>query len=360
MTRPATGKHGTQSFSMPRILVFCMILLLPTMAVIYYTLLRKTVTPQHTTRNIDKITCSFKGTPKFDSLLDLLDVRTDYESQDDPSTAYFLEEILKYLSKRGLKLDNKICTIHGGNVGAPIYEFLDKPNIGGVAVEFYPNLYEDLTGRVKRKNLNIMQAVVTPHNVINIMDQNDLPYDMDLFKVDIDSYECTILEAMLSSGKYRPKVIFSEHAEFVPPPLRFSISYYEYTTQFKNDNFCGCSLQMHVDLLLQYGYRLVHVDWNDVFFVRDDIYCKHFSGLIPHDVDQIYDQGYAKRDQREHYFNWHPDVDHWMNMRNDLPTLKKEITVYMAKSKTYQSSPQAHFILHYQSPDDPPMKQLLK
>lgn len=47
---------------------------------------------------------------------------------------------------------------------------------------------------------------------------------VDFFKMDIDSFDCHVLEEVMKAG-YRPKVLMMECENGFPPPLRFAVKY---------------------------------------------------------------------------------------------------------------------------------------
>ncbi len=278
---------------------------------------------------------SENNTPKYASLLDLFGVKK--LSEDD--TSFVLRHLLNYLEQRGLALNHKIVTIHAGKSGAPIYELMKQPEWGGLVIEFF--LPKQLEQFKTRSNLRTENVIVTSQNLIPILEKHNTPSDMDVFKIDLDSYECPLLDHLLSSGKYRPKIIFSEIMEAIPPPIRFTVGEYD-INKFKGDNFLGCSAAMTTHIMEKHGYRLLTIDWNDIFFVDGEIYCSYFSGLIPRDVYELWSTGYARREDRLVYFDWHKDIDTWMDITDNLE-LKNTITEHMMNTKTYQTVPEASF-----------------
>ena len=75
--------------------------------------------------------------------------------------------------------------------------------------------------------------------------------DFDWIKVDIDSTDCVILEALLHIG-VRAKGIILEIDQGVPPPfVRVNV-----VSKTVNHLTAGCSLSAQVQLLHKYGYHL--------------------------------------------------------------------------------------------------------
>lgn len=69
--------------------------------------------------------------------------------------------------------------------------------------------------RVKKAN-----KPVAPNNVARLLLGAGAPRSLDVFKIDIDSYDIFVVEAMLRNGTFRPKVIVMEIVRFAHPPSR--------------------------------------------------------------------------------------------------------------------------------------------
>ena len=61
---------------------------------------------------------------------------------------------------------------------------------------------------------------VAPNNVARLLLGAGAPRSLDVFKIDIDSYDIFVVEAMLRNGTFRPKVIVMEIVRFAHPPSR--------------------------------------------------------------------------------------------------------------------------------------------
>jgi hypothetical protein len=59
--------------------------------------------------------------------------------------------------------------------------------------------------------VNLRAELVTPDNVVEFFDKNEVPVDMGLLSLDIDGDEFHLLRNVLLSGRYRPAVIVVEH-----------------------------------------------------------------------------------------------------------------------------------------------------
>ena len=123
---------------------------------------------------------------------------------------------------------------------------------------------------------------VTPSSLVASFQSHNTPIDFDVLKLDVDSIECPLLDAVMSAG-YRPRVIISEASPAWPPPLLFRREAAEYTPprclsakkkhvwlHVGGEFFYGCSLQETYEVLKPHGYVLVQYAMEDATFVHRD------------------------------------------------------------------------------------------
>ena len=93
---------------------------------------------------------------------------------------------------------------------------------GGFLVEAVTERY--LTMKKKWENygpdLTFFNGIITPSDVEQVFVARDVPKQVDLIKLDIDGYDCSVLERMLHVT--HAKVISMEINHFVPPPTKFA------------------------------------------------------------------------------------------------------------------------------------------
>jgi hypothetical protein len=101
--------------------------------------------------------------------------------------------------------------------------------------------------------------------------------DLDLFSIDLDGNDATILQQVLSVSK--PKIIVAEYNGKFAPPIRTQVKYNP-THTWAGDDYYGVSLQTLVDILVD--YRLVCCNGSGInsFFVRKDL-SKPFKAYSP-------------------------------------------------------------------------------
>jgi hypothetical protein len=64
-------------------------------------------------------------------------------------------------------------------------------------------------------------ARITPDNVIQMLQASNVPRIFDVLKIDIDSYDCDVLNAVLSSGLFEPQILFLEFNFDIAPGVLF-------------------------------------------------------------------------------------------------------------------------------------------
>ena len=147
---------------------------------------------------------------------------------------------------------------------------------GGLAVEGGRNetLLANLPAPWIRKLIN---TVITPDNVAELLADNGCPDTPDFLKLDIDGYDGPVLLEVLRAG-FRPKVIQLEVQPEIPPPIEFAVlydpTYRCVNADGKVGGFYGASLGYVCNLGRRFGYFPVQVDFvtgftHDVTLVSD-------------------------------------------------------------------------------------------
>jgi hypothetical protein len=154
-----------------------------------------------------------------------------------------------------------LLTISNSSFGA----LLIDPNSDPTLFHAYPN----------RSNVRITHDFIWSESVVqDIFQKYQVSKAFTILKVDIDSYECSILESILRAD-YRPQLIHTEFNPIFPPPIIF-MPIYNSTTKndwqpslwTNNGPFYGCSLSALSKLLLSFDYILLQVEFWDVIYIQ--------------------------------------------------------------------------------------------
>lgn len=118
---------------------------------------------------------------------------------------------------------------------------------------------------------------VTKDNIAHVMQECQIPTEMDVLITDLDGNDYWILKAIMDSGKYTPRIICVEYQDIIGPERALTIPYDPEFDHRKYDclggpNFCGASLQAFIQLL---GEKYAFVGCEGLgfngFFVRRDL-----------------------------------------------------------------------------------------
>ena len=147
-----------------------------------------------------------------------------------------------------------------------------------------------------------------------------LPDDLDLFKMDIDSCDCDIIKAFTSA--YHPKVIQAEFNVIYPPPISFN-TVDDGTWEFGAHGLSGgetqlanqCSLS-HLTNSLEENYILFQVDYWDAWYVTKEVYRALKLPLV-YDDYSWYNAGYASKKDRNFFMTktaYRNGPHHWADL----------------------------------------------
>jgi hypothetical protein len=182
--------------------------------------------------------------------------------------------------------------------------FLAKKGWNGILFEADP-VYFSIASKYYKKfeNVRLVRDFITPQNVLSYLDAASCPKQFAFLSLDIDSYDYFILDAILKM--YRPHLMCIEINENFPPPIRFSIKFCDEFV-FNEDNiynhFQGMSIAMANDLLERYRYKIVKLEYNNLFCVPIEANIESLS------VDEAYKIGYMNRDDKYKILPWNKDV----------------------------------------------------
>jgi len=248
-------------------------------------------------------------------------------NKDETIAAYsFHPVILGYLNLLGLE---RGCAVDiaalDGVTGSTTYD-LYKMGWGGLAVEYDAKGFSQLARNyVNFQEVNLAKCMVTPINVLALLETNGIPRNFDFLSLDIDGYDHEVLEQVLTG--YRPKLICAEINEKIPPPIMFTVKWRpDYV--WNADHFYGQSLSQLHHLAGQNGYSLVELHYNNAFLIPSELNIK--PALRP---EQAYREGYLEKPDRKLKFPWNHNMEEVLHMKPEdaLAFIKTHFNQYEGK-----------------------------
>lgn len=186
---------------------------------------------------------------------------------------------------------------HDGQTDDPLFEYARQINATGIAVERDPDRCERHQQALPA--VKMVCSEVTPQNVLGLV--SDLvetpPVWLDVLKVDIDSYDCPVLEALL--GRLNARIILMEVNPSIPPPYQWAMLHHPELWTFFN-NFPqpeevpirGCSLSYAIDLLRRFGYDFVAFGGHDAVFTHRSVRSAWLPLQPPMDEFDCYNEAF--------------------------------------------------------------------
>lgn len=199
----------------------------------------------------------------------------------------------------------------GASTGAgTAYPLLCDEAYSGIAIECAAGNCEKLKESVRNSKIHIHQGFATPESICSILQSYNAPHSPDLIKIDIDGYDLQVLRSILTS--YRPKVIYAEINEKIPPPIHFEILYNP--DYFWDGSHCfGFSVTAGNTVMNEHGYVILQIHGgNNILCVDKQLLS---PGTNVRDVNTLYDQDY-KYNRSRSFFPWNEDVNYWLEMDN--------------------------------------------
>jgi hypothetical protein len=200
------------------------------------------------------------------------------------------------------------------NIGAndgkdndPIYRLLQDFAYSGLAFEgdVKPILWENLGAVNHSGAVHIIEEFAVPKSIGQRLHDLGAPQELDALKVDIDSIDYPVMQAILESGM-RPAVLMMEINQNIPPPFSYYLDMvpgFEQTWAFVVNSGYGVSAQAAWELCDAHGYALVDLELSNrlyecsacehnMWFVRKDLLKQRggrdFSFLSAHGLARFF------------------------------------------------------------------------
>lgn len=207
--------------------------------------------------------------------------------------------------------------------------FFSKPGWSGLAVEMDPIKFSKLSFLYSNfENAKLARSKVTPNNVKDLFCAFEMPCDITVLNLDIDSYDLSIIESILKSN-YKPIIISMEINEKIPPGIFFTVDYDE-KHYWREDNFFGCSIDAAVDIIKPHGYILYALEYNNALFIRKDCIVDGMRDLTS---CEAYTSGYRSKSDRLVLFPWNAEIDEWffLDKQELIVKIQEYFSIYKGK-----------------------------
>ena len=116
------------------------------------------------------------------------------------------------------------------------------------------------------------KGIATPHNIAKkIRAFTNQPLEIDLFVIDIDSFDYEIMQSVLENNIH-PRVVVVEYNPSLPPNIPIFWPYELERKKDTNPRLYGASFKAWDILMSKQKYSLVHISgFCNLFYIRDDI-----------------------------------------------------------------------------------------
>ena len=184
-----------------------------------------------------------------------------------------------------------------------------NPAWRGFAVEMDAMRFRRLQAAYSQfSNVQLAQEKVTPESVEDLLRTHGVPARFEVLNLDLDSYDLWVADALLRS--FQPAIITMEVNEKIPPPIYFTLLYGADQTP-ANGHYYGCSLVAAAAIVRPHGYVLESLQYNNAFFVRQDVAAGRIADT---NVPDAYERGYLGRADRRELFPWNHNVEHLLRL----------------------------------------------
>jgi hypothetical protein len=127
-----------------------------------------------------------------------------------------------------------------------------------------------LDGGHENPEINLQKAMISPHNIVSLFQEHNVPLEPDYVSIDLDS--CDIWVFLELTKVYSPRVITIEYNQNFPPGSSFAWPPTCDQRWIDGDRVMGSSLGAIYSAAEDAGYTVVHVlEVTDAILVRNDI-----------------------------------------------------------------------------------------
>jgi hypothetical protein len=229
----------------------------------------------------------------------------DFEAQGHGEAKILLEICAELNISNGYYVD---IGASDGWASSSTFPFARSPKFSGLSIELDNKKFKKMQYIYKNfKNAHLSKSKVTPVNVLDLLNEFDVPQNFDVLNLDVDSYDLFIIKELLKT--FQPKIVSMEINEKIPVPIYFTVNYDE-NHSWKGDHFFGCSLQAAHEELSKFDYKLYTVIYNNAIFIPSDMNI-NFPNFT---LSEFYESGYVNKVDRKEKFSYNSDVDILLKM----------------------------------------------
>jgi len=183
------------------------------------------------------------------------------------------------------------------------------------------------------KNCVVAREMVSPDNIMPLIQEQIGTKDITFLDLDIDGYDFFVLQSILKETC--PYIIMAEINEKIPPPIKFTVKY-EPEYWWDSSHFFGMSTSKFYELIEKHEYDVVGLHFNNIFAIRKD---KNISALPHLLVDEAYNNGYKNPRMTGNAtdFNYNRSVDHLLSLepKEALNAIVELLKDYQGKYEIY-------------------------
>ncbi|CAJ1954933.1 unnamed protein product [Cylindrotheca closterium] len=220
----------------------------------------------------------------------------------------------------------------------PTFPLLDDPTQKWEALlmDGDPNQETAMAERFPSDKIQTHFAYITAGSIPNILSKHGFDQNVDLLKIDIDSFDCFVMDSILKT--VRPSVIVMEVNVKFPANIRFamlpgfvssssssesssSAEQYPFDSE-QRGHLYGCSLAYQVhDLMRPNGYEVLYLDSNNAVFYdkqKEDL-SAGLKDYTPSSMTDLYNRGYWNMPDRTTAFAFNNELARWQKLKaNDI------------------------------------------
>ena len=236
-------------------------------------------------------------------------LQMSHKVSNGASFSYFDEQsvINRYL--KNLEIKKGFCVDIAASDGVTMSNTyaLFRKGWNGLAVECDSKKFSMLSDAYAEfKNVNLSKCLVTPLNVVSLLQAHSVPINFDFLNLDIDGYDYFVLEKIFEA--FRPKLICTEINEKIPPPIKFTVKW-DNNYVWASDHFYGQSISQLDIIVKKHKYALAELHYNNAFLIPLEL--SSSPSLSPEDA---YYAGYLNQPDRKNKFPWNKDMEDVLQM----------------------------------------------